>query len=88
MDDKVKRLKTPEECRQFAENVRDKKPELAREARRRAVELRAVAYGTDKEVELELLKPIYAYEAVLFEKNQRRTPASRTWQMVKRHGII
>lgn len=32
MDEKVKRLKTPKGCLQFAENVRDKKPELARQA--------------------------------------------------------
>jgi hypothetical protein len=31
---------------------------------------------------------VYAYEEVLFEKNQRRTRASRTWQMINRHGII
>jgi hypothetical protein len=39
MDEKVKKLKTPEDCLQFIKNVRDKKPELARQARRRAVEL-------------------------------------------------
>ncbi len=88
MDEKVKRLKTPKDCLQFAENVRDKKPELARQARRRAVELRALAYGTEKEVEIEILKAVYAYEEVLFERNQRRTSASRTWQMIKNHGII
>jgi hypothetical protein len=38
--------------------------------------------------EQEALKAIYAYEEVLSVKRGRRTPASRTWQMVKRHGII
>ncbi len=88
MDDKVKRLKTPEDCMQFAKNVRDKKPELAQEARRRAVELRALAHGTKNEVELELVKAVHAYEEVLYEKNNKRVRANRTWQMIKRHGII
>jgi hypothetical protein len=29
-----------------------------------------------------------AYEAVLAEKHGRRTLASRTWQMIQRHGIV
>jgi hypothetical protein len=73
---------------QLVKNVRDRNPDLAREARRRAVELRATAYGGKTEVELELLKALYAYEEVLSEKNKRRTRASRTWQMIKRHGLI
>ena len=88
MDARVRALKTPEECMQFAKNVREKYPDLAREAHRRAVELRAIAHGTKSAVELELLKALYAYEEVLSEKNKRRTSASRTWQMIKRHGII
>ena len=88
MDERIQQLKTPEECIQLEINVRDKNPELAREARRRAVELRAAAHGIKSAVELELLKALYAYEEVLSEKNKRRTRASRTWQMINRHGII
>jgi len=88
MEDIIQKLKTPGECIQLAKNVRDRNPDLAREARRRAVELRAIAYGNKNEVELELLKALYAYEEVLSEKNKRKTRASRTWQMIKRHGII
>ena len=73
---------------QLAKNVRDKYPDLAREARRRAIELRAIAHGNKSGVEIELLKALYAYEEVLSEKNKRRTRASRTWQMIDRHGII
>ena len=73
---------------QLAKNVRDRNPDLARKARRRAVELRAISYGNKNEVELELLKALYAYEEVLSEKNKRKTRAARTWQMIKRHGII
>ncbi len=88
MDDIIQKLKTPEECMQLAKNVRDRNPDLVQKARRRAVELRAISYGNKNEVELELLKALYAYEEVLSEKNKRKTRAARTWQMIKRHGII
>ena len=88
MDDIIQKLKTPQECEQLEKNVKDRNPDLAREARRRAVELRAVSHGAKSKVELELLKALYAYEAVLSKKNNRKTRASRTWQMIDRHGII
>ena len=73
---------------QLAKNVHERNPELALKARRRAVELRAISYGNKSEVELELLKAIYAYEEVLSEKNKRKTRASYTWRMIKQRGII
>lgn len=88
MNDIIQKLKTADECVQLVKNVRERNPELAQKARRRAVELRAISYNPTSEVELELLKAIYAYEEVLTEKNKRRTSASRTWQMVKKHGLI
>lgn len=84
MDERVKNLKTPKACIQFAKSY----PDLARDARCRGIELRAIAHGSQSAVETELLKALYAYEEVLSEKNQRRTHAARTWQMIKRHGII
>jgi len=88
MDDIISKLKTPEQCIQLAKNVIERNPNLAKEARRRAVELRAIAYGSTKRVEVELLKALYAYEEVLTEKNKKTTRASRTWQMIKKYGII
>jgi hypothetical protein len=92
MDERVARLTTPEDCEQFARNVQKDHPALAQEARRRAIELRADAraksLGLNGPVEKEALQAIYAYEEVLSKKNGKRTAASRTWQMVKRHGII
>lgn len=88
MDERIRQLKTPEECEQLALNVQTKYPDLALEARRRAVELRAIAHGGKSAVEIELLQALYAYEAVLTKKNNRKTRASRTWQMFDRHGII
>ena len=89
MDERVRKLKSPEECERFIKNaIRLKHPELAEEARRRAVELRAAEYGSSSQAEKECLQAIYAYEEVLTKKNGRRTRASRTWQMIKRHGIL
>lgn len=39
-------------------------------------------------MELDLLKAVYAYEEGLSERKGRRTCAARTWQMIRRHGII
>jgi len=88
MDDIIQKLKTLQECAQLEQNVKDRNPDLARKARRRAVELKAVSHGCKSKVEIELLKALYAYEAVLSKKNNRNTRASRTWQMINRHGII
>lgn len=88
MDETVLRLRTPEECDQFIKNVQQQYPALALEARRKAVEMRAAAYGAKTLAEKEALQAVYAYEEVLSAKRGRKTRASRTWQMIKRHGII
>lgn len=89
MDERVKRLRTPEECERFAKNAAERdRPDLAQEARKRAVALRAEFYGAESQVERECLEAIYAYEEVLTAKNGRKTKASRTWQMIKKHGIL
>jgi hypothetical protein len=89
MDDRISKLSTPEECEQVALNVEAQLPELAREARRRAVELRAASHNAASEAEREALEAVYAYEKVLSAKHDgKNVRASRTWQMIKRHGII
>jgi hypothetical protein len=50
--------------------------------------LKAEIYGATTEAEQECLEAVYAYEEVLSEKNGKKTSASRTWQMIKRHGIL
>jgi len=84
MDEEIVKLKTPKECEDFIKKYTD----LINQARQRAIELRALSHGEKNIVETELLKALYAYEEILTEKNKRRTRASRTWQMVKRYGII
>lgn len=84
MDEIISKLKTPEECIHYA----NKCTALAKEARLRAIELRAYAQNAKSEVETELWKVLYAYEEILTKKNQRRTLAGRTRQMITRYGII
>ncbi len=88
MHEAVERLSTVAECEEFARLVQHSDPELAIQARRRAVELRAAAHGAQTVVEKELLRAVYAYEEAASAKKGRRTPATRTWQMIKRYGII
>lgn len=87
-DVRVTRLKTPAECKQFAINVADRLPELAKAAKRRSVELKAAEHGASTDAEREALEAVYAYERVLSEQRGKTIRASRTWQMIKRHGII
>lgn len=84
MDEIIRQLKTPEECMYFIEKHTD----LINQARQRTIELRALTHKNENIVENELLKALYAYEEILSKKNNRRTRASRTWQMVNRYGIV
>ena len=89
MDDRIARLKTPEECWTLEKNARAKgREDLVVEARCRGIELRAEQYGAVSEAERDCLKAIYAYEEILNAKHGKRVRASRTWQMIKRRGII
>ena len=89
MDERVRNLKTPEQCEIFARNASARnRPDLADEARIHAVQLRAETYGAETEAEIEALQAVYAYEEVLTKNNGKRTRATKTWQIIKRHGII
>ena len=89
LDVRVARLKTPEECAVFAKNATNLgRPDLALAALKRAVQLRAATYGSTNDVELECLEAVYAYEEVLSARAGHRQTASRTWPMIKRHGVI
>jgi hypothetical protein len=88
MDQRIARLTTPEECEQFILNVGKTDPDLALIARRRAVQLRAEQAGAKTDAEREAFEAVYAYEAVLAEQQGKKVRASRTRQMITRHGII
>lgn len=89
MDDRVKKLATPKQCEIFAKNARMKgREDLAKQAQMQAIILRAKEHSASTEAEKEALQAVYAYEELLARKNGKKTRASRTWQMIKRHGII
>ncbi len=89
MDERVKKLKSPKECEIFSRNAEERgHPELAAQAREKALELRAEEFGAKTQAEKEALQAIYAYEEVLSKKHGKRIRANRTWPMVERHGII
>ncbi len=89
MHDLVMRIKEPDLCYVFARNaIRQGHPELALQAHRRAVELRADEIGADSGAELAALRAIFAYEEALSYNKGRRTRATGTWQMVKRYGLL
>lgn len=89
MHELVKRIQDPELCYVFARNAtRRGHPELALEAHRRAVDLRAEQHETNSEAEYAAVRAIYAYEEALSYTRGKRTRATGTWQLVNRHGIL
>ncbi len=89
MHELVLRIKEPELCYVFAKNAeRRGHPELALQAHRRAVDLRAEAHPTGSEAEFAAVRAIYAYEEALGFQKGKRTRATGTWQLVKRQGLL
>jgi hypothetical protein len=58
IDPTVQRLRSPEDCEQYAKNVEAKHSDLAKQARRRGVELRALQYGANTDAERDALQAI------------------------------
>jgi hypothetical protein len=89
MHELVLRIKEPELCYVFAKNAtRRGHPELALQAHRRAVDLRAEQHGTASELEFAAVRAVYAYEEALSVRKGKRTRATGTWQMVRRNGVL
>ncbi|KAA1188192.1 hypothetical protein F0M18_19350 [Pseudohalioglobus sediminis] len=89
MHELVERIREPELCYVFARNAeRRGHPELAVQAYRRAVDLRAEQHGADTAQELDALRVIYAYEEALSHNKGKRTRATGTWQMVRKQGLL
>ena len=89
MDERIQRLDTVKKCENFERNAMERgRPDLAAEARQRAIELKAAEHNASTLAEKEALQAVYAYEEQLTRKNGRTTRANRTWQMINRHGII
>ena len=89
MHELVLRIKKPELCYVFAANAITRgHDDLAVEAYRRAVDLRAEAHAVSSEAELMTLKAFYAYEEALSYGQKKRRRATGTWQMVNKIGIL
>jgi hypothetical protein len=89
VDHRVLKLKTIQDCEALARNARARShPDLALQAEQRAVELQASSFDAKSEVERACIEAVCAYERVLTARNGRTTHASRTWQMIKRHGVL
>ena len=74
---------TVEQCETFAKNAARKgRTDLVEAANRRALEIKVSNHNAQSMVEREVIEAIYRYESV----NGRK--ATRTWQMVERHGFI
>jgi hypothetical protein len=87
MDPRIERLKTPEDCAAFITNARARgADDLVKEAYRRAVGLRADAYGPKSPLERRCVEAIYAYEEVLSARNGRRIAATKTWEIARKQG--
>jgi hypothetical protein len=89
MHELVLRINEPELCYVFAKNAtRRGHPELAVQAYRRAVDLRAEQHTEASGAELSALRAIYAYEEALSFNKGKRTRATGTWQLVNRYGVL
>jgi hypothetical protein len=88
LDSYILKLDTSERCEQYARNVESKSPDDAKAARVRAVELLAEKYGAQSVIEMEALQAVFAFERTLYAKHGKVVKANRTWQMIKKKGII
>ncbi len=89
MHELVTRIKDAELCYVFARNATRKgHPELALQALRRAVDLKAEGHEPASDAERAALSAIYAYEEALSHMKGKRTRATGTWQLVNKHGVL
>jgi hypothetical protein len=89
LDPRVKALKTLKDCENFARNARARgRGDLADQTLIRSIQIRAEAIGATTDMERDAIEAVFAYEEALSKKNGRRTRASRTWQMIKKHGVV
>ena len=89
MNERIKSLDTPKKCEIFANNALSAgREDLAKQAKQRAIQLKAETYGAETSAEKEAIKAVYAYEEILSANNGKKTRASRTWPMIQKYGII
>ena len=87
MDDRVRRLKTPKDCLIFMKNAADRgRPDLAQQARRQAIRLRAHENEPKTPLERAWFEALHAYEDVLAHRNGGPIRASNIRPLLKKHG--
>lgn len=89
MDERVVRLKTSKDARQLAENaMRLGREDVSAQALERARELQAVEDGYNSPAEIAIASALYAYEEEQSRIKGRIFRASRTRQMLAKHGAL
>lgn len=73
MDKRIENLDTPEKYEIFAKNASNLgREDLAKQAKDRAIQLKAENYGAQTSAETEVIKAVYAYEEVLSANNGKK----------------
>ena len=89
MHELVLRINDADKCYIFAQNaIRRGHDDLALQAYRRAVDLKAETHEVGSEAERMALRSFYAYEEALSHGQRKRKRATGTWQMVNKNGIL
>jgi hypothetical protein len=83
----IERLKTVDECTQFAVNMKEK-AHLVRAANIRAVDIMTAGHSTESDVLRDAWSVLYAYEQVLFLKHGKRLQAQHTRRAIDNHGML
>ena len=89
LEERVARLQTHGDCERFAVNATERgRPDLAEQARKRAIALRADNYGVEDSREKECIQAVYAYELVLIQKKGRSMRAVTIWRSIEKFGVL
>jgi hypothetical protein len=89
MHELVLRIKEYKGCYVFAQNaIKRGHADLAIQAYRHAVDLRAADHEGITEAETMAMKSFYAYEETISYGQKKRKRATGTWQMVNKFGIL
>lgn len=83
----VSRLKTIDECAQFALNMAANE-KLVQAAARRSVEIQVATHANEADVIRDIWAVLYSYEEVLFIKHGKRRKAAYTRRAIDTHGAV
>ncbi len=82
-------ITTPEDCEVMARNCEARgRSDLALLALQHSIELRAKTVEVETEPEADAVQSVYAFEETQYVKLGKRIRASKTWKMIKDHGVM